>query len=59
MKYLYRAFQLLVSLPVAFISTVATAVTVIIGCTVGNGHFWGIIPASGGLNSWYAYSCCL
>lgn len=44
MKYLYRAFQLLVSLPVAFISTVATAVTVIIGCTVGNGHFWGYYP---------------
>lgn len=44
MKYLYRAFQLLVSLPVAFISTVATAVTVIIGFTVGNGHFWGYYP---------------
>lgn len=44
MKYLYRAFQLLVSLPVAFISTVTTAVTVIIGCTVGNGHFWGYYP---------------
>ena len=44
MKYLYRAFQLLVSLPVALISTVATAVTVIIGCTVGNGHFWGYYP---------------
>ena len=44
MKYLYRAFQLLVSLPVAFISTVATAVTVIIGCTIGNGHFWGYYP---------------
>ncbi len=44
MKYLYRAFQLLVSLPVAFISTVATAVTVIIGCTVGDGHFWGYYP---------------
>ena len=44
MKYLYRAFQLLVSLPVAFISTVATAVTVIIGCTVGNRHFWGYYP---------------
>lgn len=44
MKYLYRAFQLFVSLPVAFISTVATAVTVIIGCTVGNGHFWGYYP---------------
>lgn len=44
MKYPYRAFQLLVSLPVALVSTVATAITVIVGCTVGSGHFWGYHP---------------
>ena len=44
MKYLYYIYQLLVGLPVLVLSTVVTAVTVGIGCAVGNGHFWGYYP---------------
>ena len=44
MKYLYRVYQLCVALPLIAVLTVLTAVTVIIGCHVGNGHFWGYYP---------------
>ncbi|MBP3511128.1 MAG: 1-acylglycerol-3-phosphate O-acyltransferase [Prevotella sp.] len=44
MKYIYRVFQLLVAIPVALISTLVTAIIVIVGCTVGNGHVWGYYP---------------
>lgn len=44
MKYLYRVFQLFVSIPIALASTVMTSVIVIVGCTIGNGHFWGYYP---------------
>lgn len=44
MKYIYRVFQLLVAIPVALISTLVTAIVVIVGCTVGNGHVWGYYP---------------
>ncbi len=44
MKYLYRAYQLCIALPVLLIATVLTAVTVIVGCRLGNGHFWGYYP---------------
>ena len=44
MKYLYRVFQLFVSIPIALVSTVMTSVIVIVGCTIGNGHFWGYYP---------------
>lgn len=44
MKYLYRIYQLLVALPLVAIATILTAATVIIGCHIGNGHFWGYYP---------------
>jgi len=44
MKYIYRFYQLFVALPVIAVCTVLTAVTVIIGCSIGNGHFWGYYP---------------
>lgn len=44
MKYLYRIYQLCIALPIIAVCTVITAVGVIIGCSVGNGHFWGYYP---------------
>lgn len=44
MKYLYRTYQLLIALPLGIIATAITAITVVIGCWVGNGHFWGYYP---------------
>lgn len=44
MKYLYRTYQLLIALPLIAIYTVITCLIVIIGCSLGNGHFWGYYP---------------
>lgn len=44
MKYLYRIYQLCVALPVTVVATILTAITVVIGCSVGSGHFWGYYP---------------
>lgn len=44
MKYLYRTYQLLIALPLIAIYTLITSLMVIIGCTLGNGHFWGYYP---------------
>lgn len=44
MKYLYRIYQLFIAAPVILVATIITAVTVTIGCMLGNGHFWGYYP---------------
>lgn len=44
MKYLYRIYQLLIALPLIAVYTLITSLMVTIGCTVGNGHFWGYYP---------------
>ena len=44
MKYLYRIYQLFIALPIIALGTLITALTVTIGCTLGNGHFWGYYP---------------
>lgn len=44
MKMLYRIYQLFVALPVVVLATIVTALEVGIGCTVGDGHFWGYYP---------------
>lgn len=44
MKYLYRTYQLLIALPLIAIYTLITSLMVTIGCTLGNGHFWGYYP---------------
>ena len=41
MKYLYRLYQLFIALPLIAVYTVLTSIVVIIGCAIGNGHFWG------------------
>lgn len=44
MKYIYRIYQLCIALPLGLFITVLTAIAVIVGCSVGNGHFWGYYP---------------
>ena len=44
MKYLYRLYQLFIALPLIAVYTLLTCFAVIIGCTIGNGHFWGYYP---------------
>ena len=44
MKYLYRIYQLFIALPIILVATIVTAISVIIGCAIGNGHFWGYYP---------------
>lgn len=44
MKYIYRIYQILVALPVIIVLTALTALVTIIGCTLGDGHFWGYYP---------------
>ena len=43
MKYLYIIYQILVS-PILLVITILTALFTIIGCWLGNGHFWGYYP---------------
>ena len=43
-KFLYRIYQVFVFVPVLLVSTIITALSVAIGCTFGNGHFWGYFP---------------
>lgn len=44
MKLLYRIYQLFVALPLIAVWTIFISLTVAVGCTVGNGHFWGYYP---------------
>ena len=45
MKYLYRIYQLFIVLPLALLASIITSIVTIIGCFLGNGHFWGYYPA--------------
>ena len=44
MKLLYRIYQLFVGLPLIAVWTIFISLTVVVGCSVGNGHFWGYYP---------------
>lgn len=44
MKYLYYCYQLVIVLPLFAVASVITSAVTIIGCVVGNGHFWGYYP---------------
>ena len=44
MKYIYRIYQLFVAIPLLLVWTIIIALMVIVGCAVGNGHFWGYYP---------------
>lgn len=44
MKYIYRIYQLFVAIPLLLVWTIIIALMIIVGCAVGNGHFWGYYP---------------
>ena len=44
MKYLYNIYQIFVAFPITILMTIWTAILVGVGCTFGNGHFWGYYP---------------
>lgn len=44
MKILYRIYEVLIAVPVMVVYTIITALMVIVGCAVGNPHFWGYYP---------------
>lgn len=44
MKYLYRLYQLCVAAPIFIVASVITSLTTVLGCMLGNGHFWGYYP---------------
>lgn len=50
MNILYRLYQLLIVLPIGLAVTIIAALFTIIGCLVGNAHFWGYYP--GKIWSW-------
>ena len=41
---LYRLYQLFIALPFVILATVLTAITTIIGCTLGKARTWGYYP---------------
>lgn len=45
MIYIYRIYQWLIAAPILLVLTILTALITIIGCTLGNGNFWGYWPA--------------
>ena len=45
MKYIYYLYQLFIAAPLALVVTLLTALATIVGCSAGNGHFWGYHPA--------------
>lgn len=50
MRILYCIYQLIIFLPIFLVATIFTALTTIIGCTLGGSRFWGYYP--GRLWSW-------
>ncbi len=50
MKYIYRIYQLFIALPIIAVATLVTALSVTVGCSVGNGHLWGYYPGK-----WWAW----
>ena len=44
LKVLYLIYQICIGIPIFLILTILTALVTILGCTLGNGHFWGYYP---------------
>lgn len=44
MKLIYRIYQLFVVLPFLIFCSIACALVTTIGCTLGDGHYWGYYP---------------
>lgn len=44
MKILYRIYQVFIAAPLSILVSVILSVTTVLGCILGNGHFWGYYP---------------
>ncbi len=44
MKILYLIYQVCIAAPIILVATLLTAFFTIVGCWLGNGHFWGYWP---------------
>lgn len=44
-KVVYSLYALFIYLPIFLLISLLTALTTLIGCALGNGHFWGYYPA--------------
>lgn len=44
LRFLYCIYQLVVVLPLFAVASIITSFTTVIGCRLGNGHFWGYYP---------------
>ena len=44
MKYFYYIYQVFIAIPITILATILTAIAVGLGCTFGNGHYWGYFP---------------
>jgi len=44
MNILYRIYQLFIAAPLLIFITLITALVVVVGCTLGDAHFWGYWP---------------
>ena len=53
--FLYRLYQLFIVLPLFIVLSIITATVTVIGCRLGNGHFWGYYPGK----IWARITCYL
>ena len=44
MKYLYRIYQVFIAAPLSLAVSIILSITTVLGCLLGNGHFWGYYP---------------
>lgn len=44
MKYIYHIYQLFICAPIILFASIITSVVTVVGCIIGNGHFWGYYP---------------
>ncbi len=55
MSIIYLIYQIFIGLPIFLAVTILTALITIIGCWLGNGHFWGYYPGK----YWSQFTCWL
>lgn len=57
MRFLYIIYQICIGLPIFLVLTILTALTTMLGCWLGNGHFWDTIPGKFGHSSLVSCFC--
>ena len=55
MRFLYIIYQICIGVPIFLVATILTALTTMLGCWLGNGHFWGYYPGK----LWSQLTCFL